>query len=82
MSQLRASSLVTSRILKGLTFGYTQGASANGFYQIPVIASDPQNDDFALDKGSLKEAAKNVLAKLQNPKESNFELEPDCYCFV
>ena len=45
---------------KVLTYGYSRAASANGFYQIPVIATDPQNDDIALDKGSLKEAAQNI----------------------
>ena len=59
---------------KVLTFGYTRAASKNGFYQIPVIASDPQNDDIALDKGSLKEAAQNILAELKNPKGNDFDL--------
>lgn len=57
---------------KVLTFGYTR--AKNGFYQIPVIASDPQNDDIALDKGSLKEAAQNILAELKNPKGNDFDL--------
>lgn len=64
----------TSRVL---TYGFTKAAaevSANGFYAIPVKAVDPANDDFSLNKGELKEAAKNVLAKLQNPKESNLNL--------
>lgn len=61
---------------KVLTFGYTRAAepSANGFYAIPVKATEPQNDDFSLNKGELKEAAKNVLAKLKNPKTSNLNL--------
>lgn len=62
---------------KVLTYGYTRIAaepSANGFYAIPVKAVDPANDDFSLNKGELKEAAKNVLAKLQNPKTSNLNL--------
>ena len=59
---------------KVLTYGYSRAASANGFYQIPVIASDPQNDDIALDKGSLKEAAQNILAELKNPKANDFDL--------
>lgn len=57
-----------------LTNGFTKAASANGFYEVPVLATDPANDDFSLNKGELKEAAKNVLAKLQNPKESNLNL--------
>ena len=64
----------TSRVL---TYGFTKAAaevSANGFYAIPVKAVDPANDDFSLNKGELKEAAKNVLAKLQNPKESSLNL--------
>lgn len=59
---------------KVLTFGYSRAASKNGFYQIPVIASDPQNDDIALDKGSLKEAAQNILAELKDPKGNDFDL--------
>ena len=64
----------TSRVL---TYGFTKAAaevSANGFYAIPVKAVDPANDDFSLNKGELKEAAKNVLAKLKNPKESSLNL--------
>ena len=63
----------TSRVL---TYGFTKAAdvSSNGFYAIPVKAVDPANDDFSLNKGELKEAAKNVLAKLQNPKTSNLNL--------
>ena len=57
-----------------LTNGFTKAASANGFYEVPVLATDPANDDFSLNKGELKEAAKNVLAKLKNPKESNLNL--------
>ena len=59
---------------KVLTFGYSRAASKNGFYQIPVIASDPQNDDIALDKGSLKEAAQNILAELKDHKGNDFDL--------
>ena len=59
---------------KVLTYGITKAASANGFYEVPVIAEDPANDDFSLNKGELKEAAKNIVAKLQNPKESNLNL--------
>ena len=59
---------------KVLTFGYTRAASKNGFYQIPVIASDPQNDDIALDKGSLKEAAQNILGELKNHKGNDLDL--------
>lgn len=60
---------------KVLTYGFTKAASANGFYEVPVIAEDhPANDDFSLNKGELKEAAKNIIAKLQNPKESNLNL--------
>ena len=62
---------------KVLTFGVTKAVanvSSNGFYVIPVKAVDPANDDFSLNKGELKEAAKNVLAKLQNPKETNLNL--------
>ena len=58
---------------KVLTYGYTR-ASKNGFYEIPVIASDPQNDDIALDKGSLKEAAQTVLDELKNPKGNDLDL--------
>lgn len=64
----------TSRVL---TYGFTKAAaevSANGFYAIPVKVVDPANDDFSLNKGELKEAAKNVIAKLQNPKESSLNL--------
>lgn len=59
---------------KVLTYGYTRATSKNGFYQIPLIASDPQNDDFALDKGSLKEAAKTVLDELKDPKGNDLDL--------
>lgn len=58
---------------KVLTFG-TKAASANGFYQVPVIASDPQNDGVEFDKGALVAAAKNVLNELRNPKENNLDL--------
>lgn len=60
---------------KVLTFG-TKAASvsANGFYQVPVIASDPQNDGVEFDKGALAAAAKNVLNELRNPKENNLDL--------
>lgn len=57
-----------------LTYGFTKAASANGFYEVPVRATDPANDDFSLNKGELKEAAKNIVAKLQNPKKSNLNL--------
>lgn len=57
-----------------LTYGFTKAPSANGFYEVPVLATDPANDDFSLNKGELKKAAKNVLAKLKNPKESNLNL--------
>lgn len=57
-----------------LTYGFTKAASANGFYEVPVRATDPANDDFSLNKGELKDAAKNIIAKLQNPKESNLNL--------
>ena len=59
---------------KVLTYGFTKAASANGFYEVPVLAKDPANDDFSLNKGELKEAAKNIVAKLKNPKESNLNL--------
>lgn len=59
---------------KVLTYGFTKAASANGFYEVPVRATDPANDDFSLNKGELKEAAKNIIAKLQNPKKSNLNL--------
>ena len=59
---------------KVLTYGFTKAASANGFYEVPVRATDPANDDFSLNKGELKDAAKNIIAKLQNPKESNLNL--------
>ena len=60
---------------KVLTFG-TKAAtvSANGFYQVPVIASDPQNDGVEFDKGALAAAAKNVLNELRNPKSNDLDL--------
>ena len=60
---------------KVLTFG-TKAASLsdNGFYQVPVIASDPQNDGVEFDKGALAAAAKNVLNELINPKENDLDL--------
>lgn len=60
---------------KVLTFG-TKAASvsANGFYQVHVIASDPQNDGVEFDKGALAAAAKNVLNELRNPKENDLDL--------
>lgn len=60
---------------KVLTFG-TKAAtvSANGFYQVPVIASDPQNDGVEFDKGALAAAAKNALNELRNPKENDLDL--------
>ena len=59
---------------KVLTYGYTRAASKNGFYQIPVYATEPENDDFALDKGSLKEAAKTVLGELKDHNGNDFDL--------
>ena len=60
---------------KVLTFG-TKAAtvSANGFYQVPVIASDPQNDGVEFDKGALAAAAKNALNELRNPEENDLDL--------
>lgn len=60
---------------KVLTFG-TKAAtvSANGFYQVPVIASDPQNDGVEFDKGALAAAAKNALNELRNPKGNDLDL--------
>ena len=60
---------------KVLTFG-TKAAtvSANGFYQVPVIASDPQNDGVEFDKGALAAAAKNALNELTNPKSNDLDL--------
>lgn len=57
-----------------LTYGFTKAASANGFYEVPVRATDPANDDFSLNKGELKEAAKNILAKLQHPSQTNLQV--------
>lgn len=60
---------------KVLTFGTKAvSVSANGFYQVPVIASDPQNDGVEFDKGALAAAAKNVLNELRNPKENDLDL--------
>lgn len=58
---------------KVLTFG-TKAVSANGFYQVPVIASDPQNDGVEFDKGALAAAAKNALNELKNPKSNDLDL--------
>ena len=60
---------------KVLTFG-TKAASvsANGFYQIPVIATDPQNDGVEFDKGALAAAAKNVLNELRDPQNNDLDL--------
>ena len=60
---------------KVLTFG-TKAASvsANGFYQVPGIASDPQNDGVEFDKGALAAAAKNALNELRNPKSNDLDL--------
>ena len=60
---------------KVLTFG-TKAASvsANGFYQVPVIASDPQNDGVECDKGALAAAAKNVRNELRYTKENDWDL--------
>lgn len=62
---------------KVLTFGFgTKAASVNdnGFYRVPVIASDPQNDGVEFDKGALAAAAKNVLGELKNPKGNDLDL--------
>lgn len=61
---------------KVLTYGYTRTleTSANGFYQIPVIAEDPQNDGVSLEKGELADAAKEILAELKDPKNNNMNL--------
>ena len=60
---------------KVLTFGTkATSVSANGFYQVPVIASDPQNDGVEFDKGALAAAAKNALDELRNPKENDLDL--------
>lgn len=60
---------------KVLTFGTKAAAvSANGFYQVPVIASDPQNDGVEFDKGALAAAAKNALNELRNPKGNDLDL--------
>lgn len=63
--------VVTDKVLK---YGITRATSANGFYAIPVECTDPQNDGLDMNKGQLKEAAKNVLAKLQDPKSTNLTL--------
>ena len=67
----------TNKVLtnKVSTFG-TRAASVHtqGFYQVPVIASDPQNDGVEFDKGALAAAAKNVLNELRNPKENDLDL--------
>lgn len=63
--------VVTDKVLK---YGITRATSANGFYAIPVECTDPQNDGLDMNKGQLKEAAKNVLAKLQDPKSTNLNL--------
>ena len=59
-----------------MTYGVTKAVepSANGFYAIPVKATDPANDDFSLNKGELKEAAKNILEKLQHPSQTNLQV--------
>ena len=61
---------------KVLTFGTTRAASVHtqGFYQVPVIASDPQNDGVEFDKGALAAAAKNALNELRNPKSNDLDL--------
>lgn len=60
---------------KVLTFGTkATSVSANGFYQVPVMATDPQNDGVEFDKGALAAAAKNVLNELRNPKENDLDL--------
>ena len=60
---------------KVLTFG-TKAAtvSANGFYQVPVMATDPQNDGVEFDKGALAAAAKNALNELRNPQGNDLDL--------
>ena len=64
--------VITDKVLK---YGISRAAtSANGFYAIPVECTNPQNDGLELNKGQLKEAAKNVLAKLQHPKSTNLNL--------
>lgn len=63
--------VVTDKVLK---YGITRATSANGFYAIPVECTDPQNDGLDMNKGQLKEAAKNVLAKLQDPKSTSLSL--------
>lgn len=63
--------VVTDKVLK---YGITRATSANGFYAIPVECTDPQNDGLDMNKGQLKEAAKNVLAKLQDPKSTSLNL--------
>lgn len=55
-----------------LTWGYTRAAS--GFYKIPVTCVTPENDGFDVNKGELKEAAKNILSELKNPKATNLNL--------
>lgn len=63
--------VATDKVLK---YGITRATSANGFYAIPVECTDPQNDGLDMNKGQLKEAAKNVLAKLQDPKSTSLNL--------
>lgn len=63
--------VITDKVLK---YGISRATSANGFYAIPVECTNPQNDGLELNKGQLKEAAKNVLAKLQHPKSTNLNL--------
>ena len=63
--------VITDKVLK---YGISRATSANGFYAIPVECTDPQNDGVELNKGQLKEAAKNVLAKLQHPDSTNLNL--------
>lgn len=60
---------------KVLTFGYSRAAetSANGFYEVPVIATNPKKP-FDLNKGELAAVAKDILAELKNPKANNFQL--------
>lgn len=55
-----------------LTWGNTRAAS--GFYKIPVTCVTPENDGFDVNKGELKEAAKNILSELKNPKATNLNL--------
>ena len=65
------SPVITDKVLK---YGISRATSTNGFYAIPVECTDPKNDGVELNKGQLKEAAKDILAKLQHPKSTNLNL--------